>query len=142
MAGLSEREILSKLKESLRLAAEAAYWLSQGERGPHFVVLRDELKSAEGCCRQMAGWREDTRWLPFGIHLAEAQKRCSRWLREKAPAWKFKGLAEVLAQAVVQAQDLEQRKTGKRGIILPEPGFVLKINEPTAPPPRVTGTIH
>lgn len=141
MGQLTEREILSQLKESLRLAAEAAYHLSQGARGSQYLTLRRNLKLAEGCCRQMAGWREDTRWLPFGLKLAQAQQMCGRWLREKQPAWRFKGLAEILAHAVVNAMELETKKTGKRGIILPPKNYVLPVSEP-AMPPGPQSTVH
>ncbi len=141
MANLTEREIISQLKESLRLAAEAAYYLSRGQRGPHYLTLRRNLKLAEGCCRQMAGWREDTRWLPFGLKLAQAQQLCGRWLREKQPGWRFKGLFEILGAAVVNATKLETKKTGKRGIILPPKGFVLPVSEPPMPP-GPQSTVH
>jgi len=137
---LTEREILSQLKQSLRLAAEAAFHISKGLRGPHYVVLREQLKLAEGCCRQMAGWREDTRWLPFGLKLAQAQQMCGRWLREKQPAWRFKGLAEILAVALENANKLETKKTGKRGVILPPKGFMLPVSEPDLPGPK--STVH
>lgn len=117
---LTEAEILGCLKENLKLAAEHADKLAAGERGPLYLQLRDELTLVYGCCRQMAGWREDTRWSPFGVKIKEAQERCGRWLREKQPAWRFKSLAEILRFALAQALDLERKKTGRVGIILPE----------------------
>jgi len=132
----TEHEITERLRSSLRKGAEAAYKLSRGERGFAFLDLTREMKIAETCCRQMAFNREDTRWLPFGIKLSEAQKRCGQWLREKQPSWRFKGLAEILASFVANMEQLETRKTGRRGIILPKKGFQLNAyNPPVAPPP-------
>lgn len=65
---------------------------------------------------------------------------CGRWLRERQPGWRFKGLAEILAVALDNADKLETRKTGKRGIILPPEGFVLPVSEPDLPGP--TSTVH
>ena len=142
MSGLTEREILSRLKESLRTAADSAYQLSRGERGAHYLTLRTHLKLAEGCCRQMAGWREDTRWLPFGLKLAQAQQMCGRWLREKQPGWRFKSLGEILDAAFVQASKLETMKTGKRGIILPPAGWTPPVGDAALPQPKLPGTMH
>lgn len=140
---LTEREIISQLKQSLRLAAEAAARLAAGQRGVEYLTLRENLKLAEGCCRQMSAWRADTRWLPFGLKLAQAQQMCGRWLREKQPAWRFKGLAEILAVAVTQAAQLEQKKTGKIGSILPPPGYVPPVSEAALPPqPGLSSTVH
>lgn len=121
MSELTEREILACLKENLRLGAENADKLAAGERGPIYLHLRRELRLVEGCCRQMSGWREDTRWLPFGMKVVEAQLRCGQWLRSKEPAWRFKGLAEILRHALAQALDLERKKTGRIGMIVPKP---------------------
>ena len=89
----------------------------------------------------MSAWRADTRWLPFGLKLAQAQQMCGRWLREKQPSWRFKGLAEILACAVVNAKNLETKKTGKLGMILPPPGYTPPVSEaPMAPGP--SSTVH
>ncbi len=140
MSGLTEREILAQLKESLRIAAESAYKLSIGQRGPEYLALRRNLKLAEGCCRQMSAWRADSRWLPFGLKLAQAQQMCGRWLREKQPAWRFKGLAEILACAVANADTLQNKKTGRIGSILPPPGYMPPVSESDLPGPQ--STVH
>lgn len=117
---LTEPEILGCLKENLRLGAENADKLAAGERGTVYLHFRQNLRLIDGCCRQMAGWREDTRWSPFGVKIRELQQRVGRWLVEKQPGWRFKGAAEILRFAFAQALDLETKKTGKRGIILPD----------------------
>lgn len=140
----TEHEITERLKASLRKGAEAAYKLSQGERGFAFLDLTREMKIAETCCRQMAFNREDTRWLPFGLKLSEAQKRAGDWLRAKEPSWRFKGLAEILASFLANLDQLQNKKTGRRGIILPRKGFQPDVyNSPVARPtlPKQNGLI-
>lgn len=119
MARTTEHEIIECLKENLRLAAENADRLARHERGPVYVDLRRQLKLVEGACRQMAGWREDARWLPFGVKVGDARLRCGKWLRERQPEWRFRGLAEILRFAHTQALDLERKRTGRVGILLP-----------------------
>lgn len=121
MAHLTEQEILSRLKESLKEGAADADRLAAGERGDIYPRFRENLRLIDGCCRQMAGWREDTRWSPFGVKIRELQMRVGRWLVEKEPAWRFKSVGEILRHALAQAMDLETKKTRKRGIILPVP---------------------
>lgn len=116
----TEREILDCLKENIRLAAENADKLANGERGAVYIHLRHQLGLVYGCTRQMAGWREDTRWLPFGLKVKEAQERCGKWLVAKEPAWRFRGLAEILRFALAAALELERKKTRRVGMILPE----------------------
>lgn len=120
MSHLTEQEIIACLTENLRLGAENGDKLAAGERGPIYLTFRENLRLVEGCCRQMASWRGDTRWLPFGMKVAEAQKRCGDWLRAKEPAWRFSGLAEILRFALGEAKKLETMKTGTIGPILPE----------------------
>jgi hypothetical protein len=132
----SEHEILERLLAALRKGAEAAYRLSQGERGFAYLDLMREMKTGETCCRQMAFGRDDTRWLPLGLKLAEVQKRAGAWLRAKEPSWRFKGLAEILAAYVANSDQLARKKTGRRGLILPKPGFeVNAYNPPLMKPP-------
>lgn len=119
MGSLTEREILDQLKSSLKECADYAYQLSIGKRGPIYPKFVEAMKLAEGACRQAGHWREDARWFPFGLQIHEAQQRCGRWLREKAPAAKFAKLAEILRAALKQANDLETKRTGKVGAVLP-----------------------
>lgn len=141
---LTEREIEGQLKECLRKGAEAAYALSQGVRGFAYLELMKEMKTAEACCRQMAHIRADTRWLSFGLKMAEAQQRCGDWLRAKEPSWRFKGLAEILASFLANLDQLMHKKTGRRGVILPRAGYQPEIYQsPVAAPanPKRSGLI-
>lgn len=135
---LTEREILDCLKENLRLGAESADKLARGERGIVYLEFRSQLTLIDGCCRQMSGWREDTRWSPFGVKIRELQQRVGRWLVEKQPEWKFKGAAEILRYALSQALDLETKKTGKVGMILPK---ALAVPKREGAPVSMSGLI-
>lgn len=132
LADLTEKEILLCLKENLRLAAEGCDKLASGDRGTVYIEFRAQMKLIEGCCRQMSGWREDTRWLPFGLKVAEAQQKCGRWIRERQPGWRFKGLGEILRNAYVQALELETKRTGRSGIILPKPAPLIRDSRPVS----------
>lgn len=121
MSELTEREILGRLKESFKLASEDADRLAAGERGPVYRRFREHLKLVEGCCRQMSAWRGDTRWLQVGLKVAEAQQKCGKWLRTKELPWRFAGLAQILRNGWLRAHELETKKTGRPGLILPKP---------------------
>lgn len=119
MSDLSEREILSCLKENYAEAASRCDRLAKGERGDLYPKLRENLRLVEGAARQMSAWREDSRWLKLGLDVMECQKRCGKWLVEKAPGKKFTMLANVLRKGAFMAHALETRKTEVRGPILP-----------------------
>jgi len=120
-AALSEREIFDCLKTNLSLAVDRCRRLGNGERGHLYVEFTQAMKLVEGACRQGGHWREDARWFPFGLKIAEAQKKCGNWLREKSPGWKFKALAEILAYGLQEAEVLQHNRTGRVGMILPKP---------------------
>ena len=82
--------------------------------------MRKELKLIEGACRQIAFWREDSRWLPIGLLMEECHKRSGNWLRAFAPRDLFLKLAENLCSLYVACHNLETQATGKSGAILPE----------------------
>ena len=135
MGALTEIEIFTRMQESLRLAAECCDDLAVSNvKGPTYDALRKHLLLIEGCCRQASAWREDSRWLPIGIMMAQAHKRAGNWLRG------FKVQGEVLAikldarqhnrnfvhlaanlRAIYAAvENLKTQKTGRVGMILPE----------------------
>lgn len=116
---LTERQVIEILRSNFRLAAEDCDALARGERGPIYVQLRERLRLVEGAARQIAQWRGDARWLQVGIKVAQAQERCGTFLRSKEPAWRFRGLAEILRAGEAMAHDLETKATGRRGPILP-----------------------
>lgn len=116
----TEREMLGLLKENFRLAAEVSDKLASGKRGRTYVELRDLLRTLEDLCRKVAHNRGDTRWLPIGLKIAEAQKRSREWLVAREPAWRFTKLAELMRLGLAKAAtDLETKRTGRRGAILP-----------------------
>lgn len=121
MARLTEPEILSRLKESLKEAASQADQLANGLRGPLYPRFRQNIDLIHGCCRQMSGWREDTRWSAFGVQIHECRERCRRWLVSKSGSKMYRKLANILRAALDRAIELETKRTGKRGLILPTP---------------------
>lgn len=118
---LTEREILDCLKDSLKITTERCQDLADGRRGKTYREFKDAMKLVDGCCRQMSGWREDTRWSAFALKVFEVPKRTAKWLREDKKSWhaKFAMLADILRAAQVRAMELERKKTGKVGLILP-----------------------
>jgi hypothetical protein len=128
MPNVTEAEILSKLVESFRLAADYAEALAiLPARGPTYTKLREELKLAEGCCRQVAYYREDSRWFQVGLLMEQAHKRAGTWLRVHPRTENsnlahplFLKLAENLRAAQKRAHELQTRATGRVGMILPD----------------------
>jgi len=136
---LTEIEIISRLMDELRIAAQAADDIAvRPRRGRNYRDLCDSLGSAEGACRQLAHWRGDYRWLKIGIMLHEAHRRAGEWLRgvkvkgqtrgatrlqmpmsEKHPL--FIKLAEALRAMHSQAKAMKDAATGIVGPVLPEP---------------------
>lgn len=131
---VTEREILVRLVENFRLAAESCEDLAVlPARGPTYAKLIEQLKLAEGCCRQVAYYREDSRWFSMGLYMEEAHKRAGGWLRMHPRTVEsnvahplFKLLAENLRAALKRAEELRDKATGVRGMILPEPQKVIR----------------
>jgi len=132
MSALTEHEILSCLKDNLGKAIQHCEDLAVlSRRGPTYDALRKELKLIEGCCRQIAFWRGgDARWLPIGMMMEEAHKRAGDWCRDRSliatldanPANPlFKKLADNLRKLERLTRDLENKRTGRKGPILPQP---------------------
>ena len=124
-----EHEILACLKTHLKSAAsDCADLAVVPGRGPVYKRFRDTLKLIEGCCRQMAHYREDCRWLPLGMQIEEAHKRSLKWLRSYVRSDQhndahplFLRLAEHLRTFLKLVEDLETKATGRLGLILPRP---------------------
>jgi hypothetical protein len=129
MGHVTEAEILACLIENFRLAAGHCVDLAWAPaRGPIYRMLREELKLAEGCCRQLSAYREDTRWLSVGLMMAEAHKRSLNWLLKHPRTVEsnmahplFLKLGENLLAAMARAIELRDRATGRAGPILPLP---------------------
>jgi hypothetical protein len=134
MSDLTETEIIDCLTSNLRLAAQLCVDLAKvPAKGPNYRKFRDAIKLVEGSSRQMSAWREDTRWLPIGLQMAEVHKRAGNWLRgaklpsgekltfregELQPMFLKLGmnLLDILEGIVPR---LLHKKTGKLGMILP-----------------------
>lgn len=116
---LTEREIFAGLKENYRLAAENARRLGQGEGGPLYPNLRINLKFIEGACRQAAFWRSDSRWLALGAIAGRAANEAWQWV---APSkrHKMRKLADMMDNGLRACEDLQNKATGRSGIILPD----------------------
>lgn len=128
MSAETEAELLGKLKENLRHAAEHCDVLSHHPlRGFVYDRFRHDLLSIEKICNRMAYYRNgDARWLPIGMMMAEAHRRAGNWLRRsptedtrKAVHPMFLKLGENLKALYAQIIALETRKTGRMGPILP-----------------------
>jgi hypothetical protein len=123
VSNLTEIEIFDRLMTSLGDAADHCKALALQEnriKGQRYIKLRENLMLVEGCCRQAAAWRGDTRWLPVGRFAAETHKKCGDWLRFRTRGKMFLHCAEVLLLARQAAEQLRDRATGKIGLILPE----------------------
>jgi hypothetical protein len=142
MGYLREGEILDKLIDSLRIAAQSCDDIAvRPKKGRTYRELRDALAEAEGACRQMGHWRGQFNWFNLGNTMAEAHKRSGGWLRgvpydvtldnggvvtrhrplgmgEKHPL--FVKLAENLRFCRKKAEELRDRATGVIGAVLPE----------------------
>ncbi len=135
MGALTEIEIFDRMRESLRVSVQACHDLATlPAKGPNYDILRRHLKLVEGCCRQANYWRQDSRWLPIGLMMEEAHRRAGDWLRGlKMPDGSrrhlvagelhphFVKLAENLKAMLVMCERLKTARTGRRGIILPQP---------------------
>ena len=122
--------------DNLRTAIDCCEKLATAPRkGRLYDRFRDALKLVEGCCDQASVWRQDTRWLPLGMMMAEAHKRAGEWLRgtkmpngtrrpiphgEQHPL--FVMLAENLCGLLKVAEEFRTKATGRVGMILPEVG--------------------
>lgn len=143
MGYLREGEILDKLIDSLRIAAQAADDIAvRPKKGRTYRELRDALAEAEGACRQMGHWRGQHVWLNLGSTMHSAHEFAGEWLRgvpyeEQTPegGWvkrhrplkvgekhpRFVRLAEQLRFCRAEAQKMADKATGVIGAVLPVP---------------------
>jgi len=133
MGDLTEQEIFDCIGTNARLAAEHCDQLARTpQEGQTYDLLRKELNLIEGACRQASAWRADTRWLPLGRAMADAEKLIGEWLRGRkvgglrvmlAPRHVFEcftGLAENLRGAAHGMTRLQHERTNRIGMILPD----------------------
>jgi hypothetical protein len=129
MGALTEPEIFDCLVTNFREAAERCRFLAwHPRRGYVYLKFVKNLKLAEGACRQACAHREDARWLPIGMALAETHKRAGRWVRgsktkdERAAAQRlFNKLSDQLMALARDVDDVRNKATGRIGMILPRP---------------------
>lgn len=153
---LTEVEIFARMRESLALAAEHCDHLAvESLRGPIYEKLRDELALIEGCCQQASAHREDTRWLPISLLMAECHKKAGGWLRGykingvtvKFASGHINPLFRMLAdnlRAMIKAIDqTKNQRTGRVGMILPDmlPGPHRETRQHRVQLPRTPGGI-
>lgn len=146
MSHLSEGEILDMLKTSLGEAIQASKDLAVKSRiGQPYSRLRDNLAYIEGCCRQMAAFRGDARWLPFGIAMATCHQKSGAMLRGHLEGGIFipwspgvinKNFLKLAAELQVIAdflKDFYMAKTGTSGPILPAtPAAERRVGAPVS----------
>lgn len=122
---LSESEILSRHMQALSEAKIACDALGLNAdptyvmpRGKHYTMLRTAVEALEGSARQMAHFREDTRWLKLGIFYAKIYRAIqAKYIGQR---WSyFKSLIAVFDKGQHSLADLKDRKTGTGKAILP-----------------------
>jgi hypothetical protein len=89
-------------------------------QGATFVRLRERLKLAEGACRQMGHWREDSRWIYLAPQLENLHQMARVMITNHYARQLFTKLEITLRKIVASAHDLETKATGKVGMILPD----------------------
>lgn len=120
---LTETEVFDQMLTSLRGAIDDCEIIArQPVSGVYFDRMRSRLKLVEGCCRQAAAFREDTRWLPVGVMMEQAHQRARFWLHRPSVQSKklFTILADKLRLLEKATTQIRDQKTGRRGIILPD----------------------
>jgi hypothetical protein len=148
MGDLTEAEIVSRHKQALGEAHSACQELGRNAdplylapRGKHYIALRQAIEHLEGSARQMAHFRGDARWTKLGFLYA-------RLLQSIQPLYVRTRWAEFGKMAAFFGPDgqrrldeLQTRKTGKSGLILPDPGRMDWLILPDAKPaiPRAQG---
>lgn len=143
---LTEGEILDRFEQALGEADRACQTLERNAdeeylalRGMHYAALKRALGQLEGCARQMAAWRSDTRWLRVGVLYA----RITRSIQQKfvAQQWKWFGAVRPAFERGRKEMDiLRHGRVGKVGAILPEnpSSWLIMPERPpllTMPPP-------
>lgn len=125
MSDLTEQEIISKHIQSLKESKEMCLLLARNAdpekwapRGWQYTKLKAALKALEGTCRQMAHYREDTRWIKLGIVYTKASLTV-QVLMDKRLWGKFQQLTALFDKGMASMDDLANRRTGRSGMILP-----------------------
>jgi hypothetical protein len=131
---LQESEVVDRIRTSLREAIDASKTLAIASwRGVAYEKLRTHLGLVEGACRQLAIFREDYRWLNFGMRMAICHQMAGdrlrgytkngihiTWTMGHQNEWFIKLAAELTYIADV-LDKLVTAKTERTGPILPVP---------------------
>lgn len=120
---MDERQLLSGLKEHLKIAADKCFEIARQPRsGPQFEAMRRALKVCEDCCRKIGSLREDARWLPMGLRMEQAHQIARLWLHRPSVKAKklFSGLGDQLVCFLAAVETLETARTNRIGMILPK----------------------
>lgn len=122
---LTERDITDRHTQALGEAWRAAQALGRNAdpsymapRGGYYWDLRGALLNLEGSSRQMAHFRADARWVKLGIFYARILRQGQVKFVGQKWAW-FAALKQVFELGERSMRDLETRKTGARGPVLP-----------------------
>lgn len=147
MSDLTEQEVIDRMITSLREAMDASKALAiKSVRGPDYKKLREHLSLIEGCCRQLAAFREDTNYLNLGLRMEECHKAAGGWLR----GYRKKGVKIMIAPGQMNemfirlyvnlegilkgVSDMLNAKTGARGpIIVGLPQEMRRLGRPAFP---------
>lgn len=122
MTDTTEAEIRDRFYADIRGAIDDCELLAKlPAQGLTFIRMRARLKAVENCCRQMAAWRGDTRWLPMCMLVEAAHQRSRKWIEDHDPRYLYFLLADALRKLEASAYALDTRATGRMGMILPEP---------------------
>lgn len=76
----------------------------------------------------MAHWREDGRWLKLGIHYAKSM-RVAQKLFSNMSWLEFQRFAVMFENGSRHLDDLETRRTGRMGAIIPKNTDFLRMPE-------------
>jgi hypothetical protein len=126
----SEAEIKDCMRTSLRgVIDDCGLLATLPIKGRTYSRMRDRLQTIENCCKQMAAWRDDTRWLPIGMMMEMAHQRSREWIAgRKINGLVVKGdpqcflMLQTNLRALLAVVDgLADKATGRVGMILPEP---------------------
>lgn len=148
MSNLTEQDILQKFDQSFKEARDACEWLAKNQdpmwlapRGIWYRRLKTAMQELEGCARQMAAFRSDTRWLPLGIIYGAKASRLAQTYFVKMN-WKgFGELIKLFNHGAYRAKQIAEDKTGVSGMILPKRTDFLILPDHRVPTPN-RGTMH
>lgn len=123
----TETEIKDMWRTSmLSAASDCALLAILPAQGATYSRLRERLRLAEGACRQMCQWREDARWLYLAPRLDTLRQMAMQMINSRQPRALYHQLGQTLKQIVAFCDGLENRATGKMGMIIPDPEPLIR----------------